>query len=141
MGAEKRIVFAIPRHEMVIVGTTDTDYPGDPSEVRAEKSDVEYLLKVIEQYFPGVKIGKGDIIATYSGVRPLIDDKSETESKTSREHEIWNDPRGCTFVAGVSTPPTEIWRSKRLRRPLGTFRSRIARALIDPLPMTHSTLK
>lgn len=100
MGAEKRIVFAIPRHEMVIVGTTDTDYPGDPAQVRTEKEDVEYLLQVIHKYFPGAGITKADIIGTYSGVRPLIHDGSETESKTSREHEIWTDPRGCTFVAG-----------------------------------------
>ena len=53
MGAESRIVFAIPRHEMVIVGTTDTDYPGDPEKVQTTKEDVEYLLRVIDQYFPG----------------------------------------------------------------------------------------
>ncbi len=100
MGAEKRIVFAIPRHEMVIVGTTDTDYPGDPAQVRTEKADVDYLLQVIHKYFPGAKITKEDIVGTYAGVRPLIHDGSDTESKTSREHEIWTDPRGCTFVAG-----------------------------------------
>jgi glycerol-3-phosphate dehydrogenase len=100
MGAEQRIVFAIPRHEMVIVGTTDTDYPGDPALVRTEAEDVEYLLGVIHRYFPGANITKEDIVGTYAGVRPLIDDQSESESKTSREHEIWTDPRGCTFVAG-----------------------------------------
>lgn len=100
MGAESRIVFAIPRHEMVIVGTTDTDFPADPGQVRAEKEDVRYLLQVIERYFPGVKISQGDIVGCYAGVRPLIDDGAKTESKTSREHSIWTDPRGITFVAG-----------------------------------------
>lgn len=102
MGAESRIVFAIPRHEMVIVGTTDTDFPGDPARVRTEKEDVDYLLKVIDQYFPGAKIERKDIVATYAGVRPLIHDGAQTESKTSREHEIWTEPgiKGCTFVAG-----------------------------------------
>lgn len=100
MGAENRIVFAIPRHEMVIVGTTDTDYPGDPAKVRAEKEDVEYILRVVSQYFPGAKITHEDIIGCYAGVRPLIDDGSKTESKTSREHAIWTEPHGVTFVAG-----------------------------------------
>lgn len=99
MGAEKRIVFAIPRHEMVIVGTTDTDFPQDPSLVRTEKDDVEYLLRVLENYFPGEKIEEKDIIGCYAGVRPLIDDGSKTESKTSREHLIWSED-GVTFVAG-----------------------------------------
>lgn len=100
MGAESRIVFAIPRHEMVIVGTTDTDYPGDPAEVRVDGDDVKYLLGVIERYFPGAKITREDIVGCYAGVRPLIHDGSESESKTSREHSIWNDPHGVTFVAG-----------------------------------------
>ena len=100
MGAESRIVFAIPRHEMVIVGTTDTDYPGDPAQVQTTKEDVDYLLHVVDQYFPGAKITRKDILGTYAGVRPLIDDGAKTESKTSREHMIWTDPRGVTFVAG-----------------------------------------
>lgn len=100
MGAEKRIVFAIPRHEMVIVGTTDTDFTKDPSEVVTETKDVEYILKVIEHYFPGAKITAKDIVACYAGVRPLIDDGAQSESKTSREHVIWTEPHGVTFVAG-----------------------------------------
>lgn len=100
MAAESRIVFAIPRHEMVIVGTTDTDYPGDPAKVRTEEEDVHYILNVIDRYFPGAKIQREDILGCYAGVRPLIDDGSATESKTSREHLIWTHPQGVTFVAG-----------------------------------------
>ncbi len=100
MGAESRIVFAIPRHEMVIVGTTDTDYPGDPAKVRTEPADVDYLLKVVDKYFPGARLTRKNIVGCYAGVRPLIDDGAQSESKTSREHAIWTDPRGITFVAG-----------------------------------------
>jgi glycerol-3-phosphate dehydrogenase len=103
MAAEdsKRIVFGIPRHEMVIIGTTDTDYKGDPGEVVADADDVKYLLKITEHYFPGAKLKKEDIIATYAGVRPLVHDSSENESKTSREHMIWSlQEHNMTFVAG-----------------------------------------
>src|SRR5690606_39217905 len=54
---------------------------------------------VIEEYFPGA-IRKEDIVASYAGVRPLVHDGSETESKTSREHVIIDDPRNITLVAG-----------------------------------------
>lgn len=100
MGAENRIVFAIPRHEMVIVGTTDTEFSFDPGIVRTEPDDVTYLLSVIAKYFPGSQIQRSDIIGCYAGVRPLIDDGAQSESKTSREHAIWTDPHGVTFVAG-----------------------------------------
>ena len=100
MAAENRIVFGIPRHEMVIVGTTDTDFSGDPSNVVTMKADVEYLLEVIGKYFPGAKIKQSDILSCYAGVRPLVDDGAETEGKTSREHTIFTDDHDVTFVAG-----------------------------------------
>ena len=102
MAAEKsdRIVFAIPRHEMIIIGTTDTDHKNTPEGVIADRADIEYLLSVTEQYFPGAQIRESDIISSYAGVRPLVQDGSSSEGKTSREHVIFNDPRGVTFVAG-----------------------------------------
>ena len=100
MGAESRIVFGIPRHEMVIVGTTDTDFQGDPAKVSTTPEDVKYLLGVVEKYFPGAKLTDQDIVATYAGVRPLVKDDSESEGKTSREHSIWTDQHDVTFVAG-----------------------------------------
>lgn len=99
-GADNRIIFGIPRHEMIIIGTTDTDYKGDPKDVHSDADDVKYLLKVVDQYFPGAKLKSEDILASYAGVRPLVHDGAETESKTSREHVILCDPRNITFVAG-----------------------------------------
>lgn len=102
MAAEKssRIVFAIPRHEMIVIGTTDTDFSGSPQDVRTERADVEYLLSIANQYFPGARLRETDILASYAGVRPLVHDGSATEGKTSREHTIFTDTRGVTFVAG-----------------------------------------
>jgi len=100
MGTEKRIVFGIPRHEMVLIGTTDTDFSGDPADVVTTEEDVRYLLSVSEKYFPGAKLKKEDIVSSYAGVRPLVKDDSESEGKTSREHTIFTEPYGVTFVAG-----------------------------------------
>lgn len=99
-GADRRIIFAIPRHEMIIIGTTDTDFKGDPSQVHTEKADVDYLLGIMRFYFPRADIKEEDIISSYAGVRPLVDDGSVSESKTSREHVILNTPHNVTFVAG-----------------------------------------
>lgn len=102
MAAEKsdRIVFGIPRHEMIIIGTTDTDFKESPEKVIATPDDVKYLLQITDYYFPGAKITSHDIIASYAGVRPLVKDDSASEGKTSREHTIIKDPRGVTLVAG-----------------------------------------
>jgi glycerol-3-phosphate dehydrogenase len=102
MAAQKstRIVFAIPRHEMIIIGTTDTDFEGAPELAVVTPEDVAYLLKMTNDYFPGAKITEQDIISSYVGVRPLVKDDSDNEGKTSREHVILSDARGFTFVAG-----------------------------------------
>lgn len=97
---QKRIIFAIPRQEMVIIGTTDTDYKEDPTLVNTSAEDVDYLLKIIKEYFPLSEIDKTKIVASYSGVRPLVDDGEGYESKISRDHVIVSDPRGFTFLMG-----------------------------------------
>lgn len=97
---ENRIVFGIPRHEMIIIGTTDTDYKESPDNVVANIEDVRYLLKIANEYFPGANLTTKDIIATYAGVRPLVDDGAKTEGKTSREHKIMTTEHGVTFVMG-----------------------------------------
>lgn len=97
---ENRIVFGIPRHEMIIIGTTDTDYKESPEKVVASIEDIKYLLKIANEYFPGAELTETDIIASYAGVRPLVDDGSSTEGKTSREHKFLSDPNGITFIMG-----------------------------------------
>ncbi|MEQ1878951.1 MAG: FAD-dependent oxidoreductase, partial [Bdellovibrionia bacterium] len=97
---DKRIVFVIPRHEMVILGTTDTDFSGDPADVHTDAGDVDYIVEVAKRYFPGAKLTRDDFISSYAGVRPLVADDASTESGTSREHLIIADPRNVTFVAG-----------------------------------------
>ena len=100
MAVETRIIFVIPRNEMVIVGTTDTDFNNDPYDVSTEKQDVEYILKAVNEYFPNLKLIEEDIIGCYSGVRPLVNDGSESEGKTSREHSIFSEGPNLSFVAG-----------------------------------------
>ncbi len=97
---QKRIVFGIPRHDMMIFGTTDTDFKEDPANVYSTKDDVEYLLQIIQEHFPNAKLNANDVIGSYAGVRPLVSDGSSSESKTSREHVIIKDKQNITLVAG-----------------------------------------
>jgi glycerol-3-phosphate dehydrogenase len=123
MAAEKsdRIVFGIPRHEMVIVGTTDTDYQTSPSDVGADDKDVKYLLEILNGYFPGATIKKSDIISSYAGVRPLVKDEADSEGKTSREHRIWQDPKGITFVAGGKYTTYRLMSEQVVAKALSAF--------------------
>ncbi|MBI3542837.1 MAG: glycerol-3-phosphate dehydrogenase/oxidase [Deltaproteobacteria bacterium] len=101
-----RIIFAIPRKdlgagaEQVIIGTTDSAEHGDLDRIQANRADIDYLLHVLEQYFPDAKLTEKDITMTYAGVRPLLDTGAKSEAKTSREHEIWRNDAGIVFMAG-----------------------------------------
>lgn len=147
MAAEKsqRIVFGIPRHEMVIIGTTDTDFQGDPSQVVATPEDVRYLLHTANQYFPGAQLTVQDIIATYAGVRPLVYDGSASEGKTSREHLIWNHgAENITFIAGGKYTTYRLMAHEVVEKILRFFavedRARFARADTEkPLVAQAST--
>lgn len=123
MAAEKnnRIVFGIPRHDMVIIGTTDTDYKELPDGVVATAEDVKYLLEITHQYFPGAGITANDIVATYAGVRPLVKDQSSSEGKTSREHVIIDDDRGVTLVAGGKYTTYRLMSEQVVAHSLGFF--------------------
>lgn len=94
-----RVLFAIPWGDRTYLGTTDTDYTGDPATVAATRDDVDYLLSAANTYFPGAKLGRDDVIATWAGLRPLIADEGAASS-VSREHEIRVDADGLVTIAG-----------------------------------------
>lgn len=96
----KRILFVIPWGERLIIGTTDTDYKGSLDDVRADQSDIDYVLRTVAEFFPQVKLVQRDIISTWAGLRPLIADPNGKPSDISRAHEIMNPEPGWWDVAG-----------------------------------------
>ncbi len=98
-----RVLFAIPWGEQSYVGTTDTDFEGDPAEVAATRADVDYLVAACAAYFPKHPITHADVIATWAGLRPLMAPPSQegmSESKVSREHQIVVGQDGLVTIAG-----------------------------------------
>jgi glycerol-3-phosphate dehydrogenase len=95
-----RVVFAVPFGNTTYVGTTDTDYEGAPEDAVATPEDVDYLLRTANHFFPRQALVPADVRSTWAGLRPLIRSDAATAYKTSREHEIYRDPRGLTTIAG-----------------------------------------
>jgi len=84
--SDGRLFFIIPWYDYSLIGTTDTDYTGSLDKVRAEQSDVDYLLSETRNYFPWFK--PADICYTMAGLRPLVSRGEQKESNTSRAHKI-----------------------------------------------------
>ena len=99
-GPDGRPAFALPYGSLLIVGTTDTEYPGDPALAGVERSDVEYLIETLRRAFPRVGLARSDVVDAYAGVRPLLSADAASPSERSREDIEVFDPRGAVAVAG-----------------------------------------
>lgn len=85
---DKRIVFVIPwMDEFSIIGTTDVEYKGDAQHVEIDESEINYLLKVYNAHFKK-PLTRNDIVWTYSGVRPLCDDESDSPQAITRDYTL-----------------------------------------------------
>ena len=66
-----RVFFAIPWRDGTMVGTTDTDFTGDPDTVRVDEADIAYLLSALAATCPGLGFGRADVRRAWCGRRPL----------------------------------------------------------------------
>ncbi len=98
-GSDRRVFFVIPWFGNSIIGTTDTDFAGNPDEVKAEPEDIKYLLTEARRVFPGIEFGEENIITTFAGLRPLVHDIGHP-SDVSRKHVIEETASGLVFVLG-----------------------------------------
>ncbi|PKH25765.1 glycerol-3-phosphate dehydrogenase [Enterobacterales bacterium CwR94] len=85
---DNRIVFVIPwMDEFSIIGTTDVEYKGDPKAVHIDENEIAYLLKVYNAHF-NKTLNRDDVVWTYSGVRPLCDDESDSPQAITRDYTL-----------------------------------------------------
>ena len=85
--ADRRIVFAIPYEtDYTLIGTTDVDYHADPASVHIEADERRYLCDAVNRYFR-VPVRDEDVVWSYSGVRPLLDEGGDA-SAVSRDYHV-----------------------------------------------------
>ncbi|HKE36061.1 MAG TPA: FAD-dependent oxidoreductase, partial [Candidatus Baltobacteraceae bacterium] len=95
-----RPVFAYPWQGATLAGTTDIDHHDDlANEPSITRDEVAYLLEAMRFQFPVLDLHDRDVIATYAGVRPVVDGSGAAPSKLSRDHVVWNE-RGLITITG-----------------------------------------
>ena len=116
-----RDLFVVPAGRRAYIGTTDTDWQGEPDSAVADAGDVAYLLEATNACFD-CALTPSDVNATWAGVRPLIaDEGAPSPSDVSRDYEIVEGPPGLYAITGGK---------------LTTARS-MAQALVDRLVEQH----
>lgn len=84
---DKRLIFVNPYFDdLALIGTTDIPFEGRAEDVAIDGGEVDYLLAILNRYF-AVELAPSDVIASYSGVRPLFDDdSSKNASAVTRDY-------------------------------------------------------
>ncbi|MCF8571987.1 glycerol-3-phosphate dehydrogenase/oxidase [Gordonia sp. HY002] len=96
-----RYVFALPQPDgRVYVGLTDEETSGEiPDVPQAEESEIDFLLDTVNLAL-GTPLTRDDILATFSGLRPLLDSGAGETSDVSRKHAVLTRADGLVTVVG-----------------------------------------
>jgi glycerol-3-phosphate dehydrogenase len=83
-----RIIFVIPwLQDYTLIGTTEQECQDDLTHVEISKEEISYLLSIVNLYFKK-SILHSDVVYSYAGVRPLIDEGEQNASKVSRDYKL-----------------------------------------------------
>ena len=83
-----RVCFAIPyERDFTLIGTTDAEHEGTLDRVGASREEIEYLCEAANRYFART-ISPADVVWSYAGVRPLVDDGSGKPEEATRGYRL-----------------------------------------------------
>lgn len=101
---DNRFVFIFPWEGVTLVGTTDVDHSESLAhEPHITPGEVAYLMAAVEDRYPSLAITLDDMLATFAGVRPVINTGKLNPSAESRDHVVWTENGLLTVTGGKLT--------------------------------------
>ncbi|PWS33641.1 glycerol-3-phosphate dehydrogenase/oxidase [Pedobacter paludis] len=100
--SDGRVLFAVPWHNHLLVGTTDTPLDEHSLEPRALKQEVDFIMNTASTYFNKPPL-ESDILSVFSGLRPLAAPTSGDGNSTkeiSRDHKLIVSAKGLITITG-----------------------------------------
>lgn len=96
-----RVLFAVPWHNKVIIGTTDTPVKTPTNEPRALEQEIDFIINTFNKYMES-KISRDDVLSVFAGLRPLAKPKDNTKDskEISRGHKISISKSGLVTISG-----------------------------------------
>ncbi|NXN47667.1 GPDM protein, partial [Rhinoptilus africanus] len=99
--SDGRVIFFLPWEKMTIAGTTDspTDVTSHPIPT---EEDINFILNEVRSYLSvDVEVRRGDVLAAWSGIRPLVTDPNSKDTQSiSRNHVVTISDSGLVTIAG-----------------------------------------
>ena len=85
---DKRIIFAIPYEgDFTLIGTTDVEHHGAVGTARIDDAEIAYLCEQASRYFEK-PVTPDQLVWSYSGVRPLLEDEAGDPSAVTRDYQL-----------------------------------------------------
>jgi glycerol-3-phosphate dehydrogenase len=98
--SDGRVLFAIPWHDRLVVGTTDFGVPNAADEPRIQHHEVDFILSEAAKYLADDPT-ESDVLACYTGLRPLVKHSgSGSTAALSRHHTILVSQSGLVTITG-----------------------------------------
>lgn len=100
--SDNRVLFAVPWHSKLLLGTTDTPIETHSLEPRALKEEVDFILDTASKYFKK-KVDKRDVLSVFAGLRPLAapgKNDTNTTKEISRDHKLMVSKSGLITITG-----------------------------------------
>jgi glycerol-3-phosphate dehydrogenase len=95
-----RVLFAVPWHDRVVVGTTDIEVEEPSLEPRALPEEVDFILENAAKYM-AKDPSRSDVLSAFAGLRPLVSVGDEDETaKLSRDHTVLVAESGLVTITG-----------------------------------------
>ena len=98
--SDGRVLFAIPWHDRVVVGTTDTPLPTATLEPKPFEDEIDFILRTAGEYLTR-KPHRGDVLSAYAGLRPLVQKiGAKSTAAMPRDHTVMVSDSGLVTVTG-----------------------------------------
>lgn len=96
-----RVMFAVPWHDKVVLGTTDTMKEVPELEPQAQEKEIDFILETAGQYLTK-QPKRQDVLAVFSGLRPLAKPEGDGKStkEISRHHKVMISQSGLITIIG-----------------------------------------
>ena len=98
-----RVLFAIPWHDRIVVGTTDEEVSAPELEPCPTPKEIDFLLEHAGRYLTKTPT-PDDVLSVFAGIRPLVTDPSTPSeggtSEISREHVLHISKNGLVTISG-----------------------------------------
>jgi glycerol-3-phosphate dehydrogenase len=126
-------VYVVPWRGMLLLGTTDTPYEGDPGVVAPDLAEEECLLVAASRFLPQEMLSPDRVSCSFAGLRVLPRGDGGTY-EASREHIVRVGPAGMISVGGGKLTTHRLVALDALRALPAELRPRQPRPNADPLP-------